>query len=514
MTQKYDLFPKHRAMKFVLLFFFLLPFIRLTASPGVDTAQNDVFKTANQLIEKKKFATAATLMDAYSASHPTDVNAFWMEAKLQYWMHRYAASSALYQKAIQLQPKNEALRFDYAATTLQSGNLRRADPLINNLIRDNIQPAKGYELQSKLYYWRGDYKPALTSIAKSLQYPHPAESAKELRDAIEMAKAPKITLGACYTSDNQPLQTLLLSLNASAFLSKYFSPYVSYDNYQFPGQQAGNAQCAKIGNTMLFPLAGLTLRYGLGIVKYPLRDSVGLTWNFALQQKITANFDAALSVDYLPYFDTKASLDTVLPYTRIIPNINWHTDKWSAQAAYRLCLFPDNNRVFSLYGWIFFPQIKFSPCELKFGLSTAYSNAYASRYAPTQTLPEILANYPNLSVSGAYNPYFTPNNMYTNLALCSFTVTCSKRITLSAKGDLGYGSIQNPYLFLNKNSAGTVYFDKSYSTESFLPADASAALNYNGKSFLCSVKYQYQSTYFFSSNSVAVTLTKGFWNEK
>ena len=127
-----------------------------------------------------------------------------------------------------------------------------------------------------------------------------------------------------------------------------------------------------------------------------------------------------------------------------------------------------------------------------------------------------MANYtPNPSIGGDYIPYFTPYDQYINAVLVSFGVNASKEVSININGDVGYGSIYNPYFYLDKNAAGSVYIAKGYSTENFTPYSASFGLNYKiNKSWNLSGKYTYRSTYFFNSNYVTIGLDKSFLPRK
>jgi len=246
------------------------------------------------------------------------------------------------------------------------------------------------------------------------------------------------------------------------------------------------------------------------VVKFPVKNTVGWTGEFGLNEKISQHFDIDLGVDHVPYFGTKASIDTDLSVTRVSAMLNYHVRNWQAQAAYLNSIYPDNNSVYAVYAWALAPIAVFPTGKFQLGYSISYNNSNSDRYVPVNSLSEILTNY-NQPIAGVYDPYFTPNSLFTNSALAALSLNLSPKVNINLNGDIGYSTLSNPYFFLNKNSAGSLVVEKGFSTVNFVPYDASFALNYQvNKSWLLNAKYTYRSTYFFNSNFVTIGIQKNF----
>ena len=258
------------------------------------------------------------------------------------------------------------------------------------------------------------------------------------------------------------------------------------------------------------------MNIGGGIVQYPVKNEIGWSGNLSLNQRICAHFDADLSVDRVPYLDTKSSIDTNIAATRVAAMLNWHMAGCSGQAALMNSNYEPGNNVYGAYAWVMAPLVKFKAGKLLGGYSVSYSNSEESSYKPVLGVSQIVANFAsNPNIEGLYNPYFTPKDLFISSALLTFNINLSKSVNFSLSGDVGYGSISNPYLYLSVVKPGDTVVNKGYSTETFVPVNASAAFNFNlGKTWVLTAKYIYHNTYFFTSNYGSIGIQKSFQHRK
>lgn len=479
--------------------------------PAVDT-----FKLADKFIARNKYRKAEKLYKAYQRNHPKDVNAPWKLGQVRLWQSRNKQSDAAYTQALKLDPKNDNLHLNYIHSLLDMGKFSRAETLLGQMELEGKDYPNMALLRARMNYYKGDYRQAAAYMRKNLNEEPGNGESEDLNDQIEFARSPLVSLQAAYLSDNQPLAAVISTLKAEAFLSKYSTLYLTADEYHFTENKIADAPWIRIGDKLFFSQIGLHLNIGGGIVQYPVKNEIGWSGNLSLNQRISAHFDADLSVDHVPYLDTKTSIDTNISATRVAAMLNWHMAGWSAQAAFMNSTYETNNNVYGAYAWGLAPLVKFKTGKLSVGYSISYSNSNESSYKPVLGVSQIVANYAtNPNIEGLYNPYFTPKDLFINSALLTFNVNLSKAVNFTLSGDVGYGSISNPFLYLDKDNAGNNVIKRGFSTEYFVPVNASAAFNFNlGKTWVLSAKYIYHNTYFFTSNYGSIGIQKSFQHRK
>jgi|GEM_PF-3153782 len=500
----------------VLIFSILFSNLSVAQVNKSKQAPPDAFTIAKDHIAKKQFRKANKVLKTYHAAHPKDLNSLWLQAQVQLYRNNNKQSNELYQSALKLDPNNDYLKLSYIHSLADMGKTGQAENMLYVMENGGSDYSDIALLHARLYYYQGNNKKAAAHVKKALQYDGNSTEANELNDQINIAKAPKLSLTTSYLSDNQPLSVLMSGIRLEKSFHRALTLYVDGSDYHFLQSKVSDAPWIKAGNKMYFPKAGLRLNVGAGVMKFPVKDEVSWTGELSLNEKISQQFDVDLGVDRVPYFGTKSSVDTNISAMRFSAMLNWHKSNWLAQAAFINSAYRDNNNVYSAYAYFLAPLVVFPTGKLQMGLSSSYSSANENRYQPIKTVGEILANYtPNSHIGGDYIPYFTPYDQYINAVLLSFGVNASKEVSININGDVGYGSIYNPYFFLDKNAAGSVFIAKGYSTEHFTPHSASFALNYKiSKSWNLSGKYTYRSTYFFNSNYVTVGLDKSFLPRK
>ena len=476
----------------------------------------DTFKQADRYIAKKKFRKAAGLYKAYHQSHPRDINSLWKLAQTKFWLNNFRQSDTLYRSALKLGPANDYLRLNYIHSLLDMGKMGQAEMMLTDMELAGKDYSDMSLLRAKLNYYQGDYKQAAAYIRKSLNAENNNTDAHELDDQIEIARAPLVSLNSGYLSDNQPLAAIISTVRVENYFSKYSDLYLTCDEYHFMQDVVSDAPWVRVGDILYFPNAGLHINFSAGIFKYPVMNEYGVSGSLSLNEKISRHFDIDVTADHTPYLDTKTSIDTDIHVTKVAAMLNWHLRNWSAQAAVMNSIYPDNNNVYGAYGWVLAPITSFSHGQLLAGYSISYSNSNFSSYTSDRTLSEVLANYTtNPNVTGVYNPYFTPNELFVNSGLVALNLIPSKKVSINLGGDVGYGSINAPYLFLDKDVNGNVFIDRGFAMQSFVSADAKATINYHiNNSWLLSAKYVYTNTYFFTSNFISLGIQKSFLHNK
>ncbi|MCD6010925.1 MAG: hypothetical protein K0Q79_787 [Flavipsychrobacter sp.] len=483
---------------------------------GSKSSYVDTFKLADKFLAKKKFRKASKLYTAYSKNHPKDVNATWKLAQVKLWQNKNRQSDNAYKQALKLDPKNDNLNLNYIHSLLDMGKLGEAGARLTDMeLAGKDYPNMSF-LRAKLNYYKGDYKEAAAYIHKDLNAENDNPESQELSDMIEFARSPLLSAQVAYLSDNQPLAALISTIKGEKYFNRYATLYLVADEYHFVNNKRGDAPWVRFGNKMYFSEATLHLNTGLGIVKFPVNDKIGWSGNIALNKRISAYFDGDLSLDHVPYMDTKTSIDTNISVTRFAAMLNWHMNNWSAQAAFLNSAYGNGQNVYGAYAWGLAPIVQFKGGRLSGGYSVSYSNSTESSFKVRFSPDEALLNYSNvpnydLNAYGLYDPYFTPNNLFINSALIALNLNPSKVVSINLSGDIGYGTILNPYLYVDKDNAGNNVIKRDFTSESFIPASATVAMNFNlDKTWMLTTKYTYRSTFFFSSHYASLGIQKSF----
>jgi hypothetical protein len=479
-------------------------------------AETDTFKIANRLIAKRKYGKANKILSCYHKNHPGDVNSIWLQAQAKLYSNNFRQSDKLYKGALKIQPDNDYVQLSYIHSLLDMGKNETAGNMLNSMEQSGKSYSDMSFLYAQLYFWEGNYLQSSAYLKKALQQDGGKKEFNDLYDQLEYSRSPKASISTSYLTDNQPLTAVISSLKFENYFSRFADLYISCDEYHFLQDKVSDAPWVSVGDKLFFPKIGLQINAALGYFQFPVIPLSGASGHLSITKKITRQFDLEVVADHGPYLDTRASIDTNVKVSKLAGMLNWHRRSWKGQAAYLTSLFDNNKYVYSAYAWVMAPIVTFPSGQLQIGYSTSYSTSNVNSYTAVNSLRDILANYtPNQSIAGIYTPYFTPNDLIVNSALLSFNINLSKKVNLALNGDIGYGSINNPYLFLDKNSAGTVFINKGYSIEHFTPADASIAINYHiDKTWLLQAKYVYRSTYFFTSNYGSLSLEKSFQGKR
>ncbi len=500
-------------VKVALLLLFILCTGKLHAQvKSAKAGQPDTFKIANRFIAKKKYRKANAILKKYNQAHPNDMNAHWLRAQSYLWLTNNKRSDQQYTEARKLEPGNDYLNLNYIQALLYMGRYHAADSLMGRLEDADQQYASIAYMRAQQSYWMGDYRRAAAYIKQAIREGDKDNEARGLCDQIAIARAPLLSFSTSYLSDNQPLTAVISSIKLEKYFHKLLTLYVAVDEYHFIQNRMSDAPWVRVGDKLYFPKAGIKLTAEAGIMKFPVMNTVSATGNLDMNIRVSRQFDITLSGGYVPYLDTKTSIDTNVTATKLAAMLNWHKRKWLGQAALLNTIFPGNNNVYSAYAYVMAPIAGWSWGQFNIGYSTSYSNSDKNSYTAINSLHDIFAAYnASASIPGIYSPYFAPSQLYVNAGLASLELNMSKKLTLRLSGDVGYGSIWNPYLYLNKDPGGNVYVAKGYSMESFTPSDVTAALSFKiNKTWLLTAKYMYRNTYFFTSNYGSIGVSKSF----
>lgn len=499
--------------------FLLIAFTFLLCKSSVSQQSNDTLIIVQNLRAEKKFEDASSLLEAYLKYHPEDVNALWLLAQTNFWLGNFEKSDIYYTKALSIDPGNDFLMLDYAKTLADIGERDRSVSILNKLKEEGKDYSDADVTMAKILYWKNDFNGSEKLLNNVLWKDGGNTEAYQLWKDVLKAKSPWLKVKASALHDNQPLDNQMLSIEYGKFYNPlaqlYFGFYIPL--YSVNGKSA-EALWFQSGVKSFFSDIYMHTQVDAGIFKYPNSSKVDWTANIYLKKAFGNYFIAEIKADHSPYLNTKISVDTTLSNFNFSASAGWDDmSSFSGKAGYIYSLFPKNKYVYAAYGWIYTPPVRFSDFEIKPGYSINYSNSSNNTFRALNSVDEILSSYYyDQNIDGIYDPYFTPKDQFINSGLLSISYTPLNILQFGLNFNIGiYSTVKNPYLYLNSDSTGQLYVDKSYSKEKFYPAVINFFTNYQISDLMTlRLQYDYQKTNFYTNNYFSMSYSLSFRNEK
>ncbi|HMQ69315.1 MAG TPA: tetratricopeptide repeat protein [Ignavibacteria bacterium] len=507
-----------RTKIFLRSVFFIFSLV-LYGKPSVSQQTADTLNLVKDLRTQNKYEDASSLLKKYLKNNPSDVNALWLFAQTNFWLGNLKVSDNYYKKALSLDPGNDYLNIDYARTLANTGEWKEAASILDKLKEDGKDYSDADFIMAKILYWKNDFNGSEKLLKNVLWKDGNNTGAYNLLQEVMTAKAPWLKVKASALHDNQPLDNQILSIEYGKFYSPLASIYIgSYFPFYAINGKSANAFWIRTGVKSFFSDIDLHTQADAGVFEYPDNSKADWTANIYLKKVFGKYFTADLMADHTPYLNTLISVDTTLSNYNFSASLGWDDiSSVSGKAGYLYSLFPKSKYVYAAYGWIYSPPVKFSGFEIKPGYSFNYSNSSNNTFRALNSVDEIISNYYyDRYIDGIYDPYFTPKDQLINSGLLSINYTPSEGLQFGLNLNIGiYSTVKNPYLYLNSDSTGQIYIDKSYSKEKFYPATVNFFTGYQiSEKMLLRLQYDYQKTNFYINNYFGISYILSFWNGK
>ncbi len=496
-------------------FVILLVCLLVLAVSPVHSQAIDTLQLVNTLHQNKQIEASEKLLAVYHGNHPGDFNAIWLYAQTAYWLKHFKTSRNLYEKGIQLQPDNAYFQLDYARMLLNTRRYKKSGYWLNKLKDYSVTSSAARMELARLDYWRGNNLKARKWLKEMPDRGADPET-RELFSSIVVAGAPWLKFNTAFQIDTQPLETISLSLESGVALSHFFSPYAGiYSPVYFNEGNVHHAKMFVLGNKTVFSSPGTELSYNAGFVRYPGNGSSDWISRVSLDQKIFNHLSLTIENERKPYFSTVASLDTAVLTRRFFMSLNLANENgFSGKIGFERNSFEDENHVYAAYGYLLTPPIRFGKVSVLLGYSYAYHDSREDRFRPVGSLPEIIASQgKGNSITGYYDPYFTPLQQSVHSAVFSLLVQPGPAIKFGMNVSPALmATTWNPYFYLESKGVGKFALVKDYSRISFHPLEGSAYLEWKtGKKFMMRAEYAYRHTFFYESNFVSLNLISRIW---
>lgn len=473
-----------------------------------------------QYRDKGKIRSAYKVIKMYYSHHPGDFNTIWLFAQSAYNTHHFKKSKSLYEKAIKLSPHNLYVQLDYAKKLVNIGEYEKAKKLLVKYLEYDPSNSQAITSLARISYWQGNYNKALSELNKIQPSEIQSKEVTSFIREIQIAKSPWISLKEGYLTDDQPLQTITSQLEGGIYLHPLSSLHFLLQVPVFiSDDKTSQAYRFQVGNKFVFGKAKMNIDADLGVVKFPVKNSIDWNGNLEIDKIFIRHLEVYLQAGQIPYFYTLSSIDTTVIDNHGSLKLGWNDlQSWNGEASFDIHQYPvDKNALFGFSAWVFAPPVKFSVIELRLGYAFNYSTTQKNHFVPEKSLADIEANWNSTTeITGIYNPYFTPKDQVVHSILAGINVFPGKVVQIALNANLGiYATAQIPYLFLENNAQSTTVINNDYINERFWPVQFTTVVSVAAsKTVRFRVEYIYNKTYYFNSHYAGMGLTINFWNGK
>jgi tetratricopeptide (TPR) repeat protein len=511
-----NLIPLGLMMRIFLLFMLLAPLALHAQSNGY----YDTLNLARQRMNENRISEAILILEACERSHPNDVDVIRLRGQALYWSKDFDKTLAYFRKAIRENSEAMVLKMDYGRILFDMNLLDEAKNLIITYHKAEPADVEAQLILGTIAYWQGKPpKEAFLYLNPVLaQYPTNPR-ALALAKEIHQATSPWIKISSGYYSDSQPLNAPLFSFETGLYQSSWLQPTFQAQRRNMDDESVNHhTESFQLANKSAFLKTKTEVLVKTGIFNRSWTTNVLWTGGVEIKQKLSKTYTLSGSIERSPYFHTVRSLSSNVSQINYSGSLGREmANSWSGEVIYNVHQFNDNNQVKTFGVWFVLPIIE-SPA-FKFDFGYAYHNADSkfNTFVNDKTLGEIVANYyPGYTITGVYDPYFTPQNQYINSLLGNITLNLANSFKLSVKTNAGlYAVVNNPYFYLNFDKRHQLVLEKGYSQLHYFPIEMKVEINWMlSDKIMLEAEYLYRKTFFFTSNLARAGLKINFWNEK
>jgi tetratricopeptide (TPR) repeat protein len=396
----------------------------------------DTLAEAQRLRAAGNLVSAARLLAAYCAAHPTNPVAARLLGETRYWMKDVAGARAAYERGVSATPTDVPLTLAYARLLGETTDRARARALLEPLRRSGSTSGQAEEMLGTFAWWDGDHVAAKRLFAAALAIDPRREEARRNLRVLLTATAPWIRVAGEAQHDDQPLDrfagdfragwspTPLISIGARAQPMRFRTEGgASHPILLGEGTVAAYVPALRIEGELA---AGLTRREPDAASAWTGRGILGL--------RLTPRLILRARAERAPYLYTAASLSTAMMTTTVGATADWNRAGWLGQAATERKTFPDDNAVTSSYAWLLAPLAQGMGGSLQIGYSIAAQTSVETRFEPDGGPVNPRDGAP---VTGQYDPYHTPVNLIAHSVIAAAMARPSARVELRANGAFG-----------------------------------------------------------------------------
>lgn len=491
-------------------------FIGLSAINVSAQTYQDSLQMAVKYRESGKLKECINMLSIIYKAHPTDLNTTWYYAQSSYLAGDFHLSYWLYEAAIKIQPANLLIQLDYSKTLVNTGELDKAEWMLNSIVKKDGENAEAWFYLGKVYYWQGRFTES-ENLLQNLALNAPGKTDAEiLLSQLHGDIAPWLLIQTSLNHDDQPLNIL----NPVIKGGWYHSSLLSLDfELKVPLALAEDKtffmQGFKVGNTFYFRKIATKVYLSAGVFNFATKKKLNTTGDFRIEKTLFNKLIIATDIHRNPYYFTRGSLDTVLMENHFAASAEWNDpDQWNGKMSFEHDIFSsDQHTVSAVSGWIFVPVIKWGKFNFHFGYGFNYSNSDINHFSSAKTIEDIVSSG-NLTdkIKGVYNPYFTPKEQQIHSLLAVVGAQITRKLSFKISGNVGvFAKTLYPYLYLQKDQDGYYSIVRGFESTTFTPFEIKTRLDLElSKTILFSTDLNYFHTIYYSGEMIQLNLRKRF----
>lgn len=476
----------------------------------------DSLKTAVKMRESGKLKVAISILSRLHSTHPDDLNTTWYYAQSSYLNRDFQLSYRLYEEAMHLQPANTAIQLDYGKTLVNSGELDKAEWILNSILEKDKNNAEAWFYLGKVYYWQGRFNESEKLLSNLIIKAPGNTDAAILLAQVRNDISPWLQMQASLNHDDQPLNILNTVIKGGNYYASLLNPDFEL---QVPVVLAENKpyfyQGFKAGNTFNFRKSETEMYLSAGVFNNSEKQKLFITGDFRIEKTLIKKLILSTGFQRNPYYFTLGSLDTALVENHFSASVEWNDpDKWNGKLNFEHGIFSlDQNSVSAFSGYVIAPKAKLGKFDFHFGYGYNFSNAEVNHFAPVKTFETIVnsADSPAF-IQGVYNPYFTPKEQQVHSLLATINAQISAKLSIKLGCNVGvYAQSLYPYLYLDKNLAGEYIMVTGFKETKFNPFEIKTRLDLKlSQSLYFSADLNYFHTIYYSGEMLRLSLKKSF----
>ncbi len=498
-------------MRISELKFPLVIIILIITMSSFSQKNQDTLIEARRFISENRLDKAESYLEAFTLDHNTNLEAHWLLALVYNYQNKNIESIESFKYYIKISPGNKLVMLDLARVYYKQGDIRNTLKITAKLLGDSITRYEALKMEAFSYYWLEKFNTSLVRVSELKKINPSDKEIDGLLDLIRQARMVNISLTGDYSADNQPLTITSEKIEVSKKISFLLKPSLEFRNINFSPNLSAHG--FSVGNDISMVNLGALVQGNIGVFRNQGFDYEAIG-KIQIKKKVTKFSNLIVGFNRQPYLGTLASTNLSLMQKNYFANFEYSSNKLlTLNILYNNQIFPDQNHIKTFGLWMVTREFKISDISFMLGYGFNYSDAEENTFTPINTLEEILADETlKSSITGIYEPYFTPERQIVNSGIGVIKYKPSKKIELGATFNIGLlASHRNPYFYLDSNAQNSIHFVKKYALTDFSPMEIKSYLSYKAHNKLnFRMFYNFQSTYYYSINNLGLELTFKF----
>ena len=472
----------------------------LVLAIAIQAGAADIVREAVEARNAGNYGRAVELFRRAVAIHPA-VETQLLLAETLAWNKQLDESAQVYGEVRRAHPDLRAATLGLARVRLWQGRYREAGELYSTLLKRAGSDDEAREGLATAAYWSGDYRTAAREFS-SLQSDFARRSLAEIR----AASRPASEIDAGGLVDGQPFRSIRTAIRGTYFTDPLTKWNAEAGAYRLSSEVGGTKGLpfGTIANETALPSLRLTLAASIGAIRTP--DRTHAIGSAAARYRTSPHSTLSLSFAEREIVTNATDL---YPFVSAI-SLRWLLDgtRLASLGAERL-RYSDDNRGVAVDGYVLLPVYTRGKLVVRAGASALYRDTQDPRFYVTGVSSRLdeSGKFFRYTYTGAYNPYWTPDNLLEGRAIIGVESPLSSSI-VRLQADAGYA---HDYALGFWPDAGPQPFPSAIGTSrfarSFSPWRVRLSVNapLAGELYF-NLGYEHSSTAYYEANTFHATV--------